>query len=183
MGILQARILKWVAVSFSRGSYQPRDWTQVSCIAGRFFTMWATREALSKGEGRGYLSKGTLVCRHLWLSRPGVGRSYWQLAGRERSEMLLNTQQCTSQLRNKEFFTVTSKMKSSVLIGLFFKAPICEFIYILINSKKKIRKYSMTFQTPQSDAPEKTWGRDTDGVLVPLCCRSQSRGAGRKHRK
>ena len=44
-GILQARILEWVAISFSRGSSQPRDWTQVSCIAGRFFTIWATREA------------------------------------------------------------------------------------------------------------------------------------------
>ena len=46
-GILQARILEWVAVSFSRGSSQPRDQTQVSCIAGRFFTVWATREAPS----------------------------------------------------------------------------------------------------------------------------------------
>ena len=44
-GILQARILEWVAISFSRGSSQPRDRTQVSCIAGRFFTIWATREA------------------------------------------------------------------------------------------------------------------------------------------
>ena len=44
-GILQARILEWVADTFSRGSSQPRDWTQVSCIAGRFFTSWATREA------------------------------------------------------------------------------------------------------------------------------------------
>ena len=45
-GILQARILEWVVISFSRGSSQPRDGTQVSCIAGRFFTIWATREAL-----------------------------------------------------------------------------------------------------------------------------------------
>ena len=37
-GILQARILEWVAISFSRGSSQPRDQTCVSCIAGRFFT-------------------------------------------------------------------------------------------------------------------------------------------------
>ena len=46
MGILQARILKWVAISFSRGSSQLRDWTQVSRIAGWSFTVWATREAL-----------------------------------------------------------------------------------------------------------------------------------------
>ena len=46
MGILQARILEWIAMpSSSRGSLQPRDWT-VSRIAGRFFTSWATREAL-----------------------------------------------------------------------------------------------------------------------------------------
>ena len=37
-GIFQARLLEWVAISFSRGSSWPRDWTQVSCIAGRFFT-------------------------------------------------------------------------------------------------------------------------------------------------
>ena len=42
-GILQAKILEWVAISFSRGSSQPRDWTQVSCIAGRFFTIWVIR--------------------------------------------------------------------------------------------------------------------------------------------
>ena len=41
-GILQARILEWVAIPFFR------DQTQVSCIAGRFFTVWATREGTSK---------------------------------------------------------------------------------------------------------------------------------------
>ena len=40
-GILQARILEWVAFPFSRGSSQPRDRTQVYYIAGRFFTSWA----------------------------------------------------------------------------------------------------------------------------------------------
>ena len=40
-GILQARILKWVAIPFSRESPQLRDWAQVSCITGRFFTIWA----------------------------------------------------------------------------------------------------------------------------------------------
>ena len=45
-GILQVRVLEWVAISFSRGSSQPRDWTQISHIAGRLFTIRATREAL-----------------------------------------------------------------------------------------------------------------------------------------
>ena len=43
-GILQARILEWVAISFSRRSSWPRDWTWVSRIVGRCFTIWATRE-------------------------------------------------------------------------------------------------------------------------------------------
>ena len=43
--IFQAKLLEWVVVSFFRGSSRPRDWTQASCIAGRFFTIWATREA------------------------------------------------------------------------------------------------------------------------------------------
>ena len=41
--ILHARILEWIAIHLSRGSSWPRDWTLVSCIAGRFFTVWATR--------------------------------------------------------------------------------------------------------------------------------------------
>ena len=45
-GIFQARILEWVAISFSRRSSRPRDWTQVSHIVGRRFTVWATREVL-----------------------------------------------------------------------------------------------------------------------------------------
>ena len=45
-GIVQARILEWVAFPFPRGSPQPRDRTQVSHIAGGFFTSWATREDL-----------------------------------------------------------------------------------------------------------------------------------------
>ena len=46
--ISQARILEWVAFSFSRFNLQSRDWTWVFCIAGRFFTIWVTREAQNK---------------------------------------------------------------------------------------------------------------------------------------
>ena len=50
-GILQARILEWVAIPLSRGFSQPADQTQVSCIAGGFFTIWATREAQEYWSG------------------------------------------------------------------------------------------------------------------------------------
>ena len=52
-GILQARILEWVAVPFSSGFSWPRNQTGVSCIAGGFFTNWATREVqISKFTGK-----------------------------------------------------------------------------------------------------------------------------------
>ena len=55
-GILQTRTLELVAVSFSRGSSQPRDWTQVSCIGGGFFTNWATRKVVAAYNDTGLLS-------------------------------------------------------------------------------------------------------------------------------
>ena len=49
-GILQARILGWVAMSSSRASSWSKEWTQVSCIAGRFYIIWATREAHKRSD-------------------------------------------------------------------------------------------------------------------------------------
>ena len=63
-GILQARILEWVAISFSRWSSQPRDQTQVSHIGGRRFNLWATREAnesISTHQSYGFSSS------HVWI--------------------------------------------------------------------------------------------------------------------
>ena len=84
-GILQARILEWVAIPFSRGSSWPRDWTRVSCIAGRFFTSWATRGdqgsvsglGRSPGEGNGYpfqysSLKNSMDRRTWWLQAMGL---------------------------------------------------------------------------------------------------------------
>ena len=58
-GILQARILEWVAFPFSRVPSQPRDQTQVSCITGGFFTSWATRGPKNTGVGSLSLFQGT----------------------------------------------------------------------------------------------------------------------------
>ena len=63
-GILYARILEWVAISFSRGLFWPRDQIQVSCIAGRLFTIWTTRKAL---WGRYYLCPLSFKMRKLRL--------------------------------------------------------------------------------------------------------------------
>ena len=66
-GILQARILEWVAMPSSRGSSQSRDRTQVSYIAGRFFTVWATRKAQLLGQPTADGLKGMLVPSSLGL--------------------------------------------------------------------------------------------------------------------
>ena len=63
----QARILECVASPFSRGSSQPRDWTQVSCIAGGFFTSWATKETKEYQSGLPILSA-------VDLPNPGMNR-------------------------------------------------------------------------------------------------------------
>ena len=57
-GILLARILEWIAISFSRGSSWPRDRTQVSRIAGRHFNLWATSQYQWKGHNVSQLGAG-----------------------------------------------------------------------------------------------------------------------------
>ena len=64
-GILQARILEWVAIPFSRGSSWLRDQTQISHIAGRFFTVWATRQPLCYLNPWSYLFVNNLTWRFL----------------------------------------------------------------------------------------------------------------------
>ena len=71
-GILHARILKWVPFSFSRGSPWPRDWSCVSCIAGRVLTCWVTGEAPKGRVGLPSCFKDSLCLEHcyrdFWLS-------------------------------------------------------------------------------------------------------------------
>ena len=79
-GISQARILEWVANSFSRESSQPRDWTHVSCIAGRFFTLWALSEAWQGPllGGRGHASCPPAA--EIWdPPSPAGGQPVWRV--------------------------------------------------------------------------------------------------------
>ena len=71
-GILQARILEWVAFPFSKGSSQPRDHIQVSCIAGWFFSSWATGEAQQYWSGLSILSPAYLPDPGIELGSPAL---------------------------------------------------------------------------------------------------------------
>ena len=77
-GILQARILEWVAIPFSRGSSQPRNRIRVSCMAGRFFTIWATREELSLS-----LRTDEPICRAV-IETQTWRTNLWKQQGKER---------------------------------------------------------------------------------------------------
>ena len=79
-GILQARILEWVTFPFSRGSSQRGDWTQVSCIAGGFFTSWATREAQEYWSGYLSLLQGIFPTQELNRGLPHCRQILYQLS-------------------------------------------------------------------------------------------------------
>ena len=80
-GIFQARILEWVAISFSRGSSRPRNQTRVSSTAGRRFTVWATREALVIQKNLPTKQKEIqrLRTQNYGCQREGIIRDFWKI--------------------------------------------------------------------------------------------------------
>ena len=104
-GILQARILEWVAISFSRGSSQPRDWTQVSCITGRCFTIWATR--WNQTHEKMWWYKCVMAPYHEHDSSCFLKQNHWSdnewqtLLAREASSGLFLTTDWTKRERSK----------------------------------------------------------------------------------
>ena len=105
-GILQARILEWVAFPFSRRSSQPRDQTQASLIAGRFFTSWATVKP-----------KNTGVCSLSLLQRiPPTQESNWDfLHCRQILYQLSYAGSCTELLGKPQFYFPIILQRVSVL--------------------------------------------------------------------
>ena len=121
-GVLQARMLEWVAISFSRRSSQPRNWTQVSCIAGRFFTDWAKREAWSGWEVENPLPiQGTQVqsllqedptclratkpmCHNYWACAPQQGKTpQWEAHAPQRvAPALCNSSHAAMKIQHSQ---------------------------------------------------------------------------------
>ena len=96
-GISQARVLEWVAIPFSRRSSPPRDQTQVSCIAGRFFTIWATILHAKSTFKNLYGTSGLhLACKNL----------------RRASFILYDTNNKTEQNRIHNFLDLIIKLRS-----------------------------------------------------------------------
>ena len=108
-GILQARILEWVAIPFSRGSSQPLDRTRISCIVGRRFTGWATREAPSDETPLSSYQNGphrdTHIAKRRWRAQQqGLPSPAWWKAQRCRSSLV----------SYKAKHTLTTRVKAKV---------------------------------------------------------------------
>ena len=80
-GILQARILEWVAISFSKGSSRPRDQTQVSCLRGRHFNLLATREEQNTQDTSINLTRRSLPPSHNYLRKFSKREAYSPSSG------------------------------------------------------------------------------------------------------
>ena len=113
--ILQARILEWLAVHFSRRSFWFRDWTQVSCIVSRFFMVWATR------EGQIIYTNHLLWQVHFQMLRNKQWvekRSYWPLSLR-----IWKTKRNKQIMANKWFNSVQFSSVQSLSCVLLFATP------------------------------------------------------------
>ena len=100
-GIFQAIVLEWIAISFSRGSSQLRDWTQVSHIVDRHFTIWATREVLLSSS-----NSGPVLCLVSFNPRPSSLRVMpsWQLTSHKAISQKPNNIWLLWFVRNREEF-------------------------------------------------------------------------------
>ena len=123
LGILQARILEWVAVPFSRRSSQPRDQTQVSCIAGGFFTSWAIKGSPRILEWVAYLLSSRSFQPRNWTRVSCIASGFFtnwairetQIAGSKRLVILADIPWESENLERKNFnIRHENKIQSSV---------------------------------------------------------------------
>ena len=139
--ILQARILEWVAISFSRGFSQPREKTQVSWIADRFFTSWATWEAqaLYQGRGRGdpnsfYDAAVTLIPKD---SKAKEGRDREKEEERKRERERDEQKKITLIIGEKNHWQNIIKKISSTLKRITYPECVCQEM----QSRSSVWKY------------------------------------------
>ena len=137
-GILQTRILEWVAFPLSRGSSQPRDQTQVSRIAGGFFTSWATREAQEYWSGLLIPSPAdlpdpgiepgspALQADSLQLSYQGQNINFfliWKLIWRNKLEKIYSGNCCQELCRVWDFTILARPWLDFIQAGRKYKNP------------------------------------------------------------
>ena len=141
--ILQAKTLEWVVMPYSRRSSQPRDWTQVACITGRFFTIWATREALiSTGVGQLVewpvkIGKQKTQCKKIDRSAEG---QQWQVPDTHNSILGLST---TLRMRGPKYWSFSFSISPSKEIpGLIFRMDWLDLLAVQGTLKSLLQHHS-----------------------------------------
>ena len=114
-GILQTRILKWVALPLCRRSSQPRDQTQVSRIAGGFFASWATREAQEYWNGEPNSSPVDLPDPGIEPGSPALQANSYQRSYHERPSQCIHVSQ--HQVVHFKYFIILFVNYTSVKLG------------------------------------------------------------------
>ena len=143
-GILQARILEWVVIPLSRGSSWSRDWARVSCIAGRFLTVWAPREVGAIGGGGGVVAKSyptpgtpwTVACQSPVSMEPSGGRS-----------------KPTSLFMQMSCYLSSERMSSDFFYTVLDRWPIVRpsFLYLLLQAERNLWKEILGWDAPDME--------------------------------
>ena len=147
-GILQARVLAWVASSFSRGSSRPRDQTQVSHIPGRHFNLWATREACSNYRTIALISHASKVMLKILQARFSsmwiVNFQMFKLVLEKAEEPEIKLSTSVGSLKKEE-----SSRKTSISALLTMQKSLT--VWITTNSGKfwKRWEYQTTYLPPE----------------------------------
>ena len=156
-GILQARILEWVTISFSKGSSRPRDWTRISYISGRFFTIWATREALGWVKIQ-FQIKGEVI-------RMKKSHKWWSLPKKSLTNIKLYKMSVKSKLK---WWLGTKESLNLLLRKLAMVLCISSFwFYRVANWTSKLLKFLSRNNIGNASGAERS---DLIGIHLPQKC-------------
>ena len=137
-GIYQARVLGWIAISFSRGSFHPRNRTRVSHIVGRRFTIWATREIITS-----IIIISISICLWCSYSFTGLGSlcltvnilTFNHLSDQIRSDQSLSRVQLIATpwtTARQAFLSITNSWSSLILTSIKSVMPSSHIILCLL---------------------------------------------------
>ena len=127
-GIFQARIVEWVAIPFSRGSSWPRDQTWISHFVGRFFTIWATREAQPSFLLVFYFYLLHMVCSNNQNSRMIISQGFWEISSVRWLFICISSSNFSPKLHINILTFWTSMYYKQIKFNMFFS------VLILISS-------------------------------------------------
>ena len=143
-GILQTRELEWVDIPFSRGSSRPRDWTYDLCIAGRFFTIWATKPGgtQSSGGNAGLISGRWTKISHS-VAQLSPGSATREAPGQSKKERKASrvkvklSQEFLTRFYNKEMKVRSFQLTDNGSVPILFSPLSLPFLNLYLGGRKR----------------------------------------------